>query len=203
MRSSERNDDEIGRLVTFLVRLPDQAPVNPLRVALVLPVTGPPSLRPDGTTTLDADLRTRVQVLTNVLTANPSVAFTTVVQPELLESLSRTGLPTDAQLRADLIRLLAGRQTLLKPERLRLSYEAVPPLGLSQTGALAPMLQSPLGARATAWVGLRRYHLRYDLAPQGPVRRLFPRGLWLRESLVVHGDPWKMEGRRLMEKVLR
>lgn len=101
------------------------------------------------------------------------------------------------------VRRLAGRQALLKPGQLRLSFEPVPPLGLSQVDALAPLLQSPLGARATAWVGLRRYHLSYDLAPQGLARRLFPRGLWLRESLVVHGDPWKMEAKRLMEKVLR
>lgn len=101
------------------------------------------------------------------------------------------------------VRRLAGRQSLLKPEQLSLRFEAVPPLGLSQAGALAPMLQSPLGLQATEWAGLRRYHLRYDLAPQGLARRLFPRGLWLRESLVLHGDPWKMEARRLMEKVLR
>jgi hypothetical protein len=101
------------------------------------------------------------------------------------------------------VRRLAERQTLLEPRRLRLDFEAVAPLGLGAVAELAPLLQSPLGSKALGWVGLRRYRLSYDLAPRGLLARFFPQGLHLRESLVLHGDPWKMEASTLVEKILR
>ena len=102
-------------VVTFLVRLPATAVAEPLRVVLVLPLTGPPALQPDGTVLLDAALRSRVQLLTDTLAAAPGLPVTVMLQPELLEALGRTGLPTDLELRTRLATLLADRQTLPAP----------------------------------------------------------------------------------------
>ena len=114
IRSTDRNED-LARVVTFLVRLPATAVAEPLRVALVLPLTGPPALQPDGTVLLDAALRSRVQLLTDTLEAAPGLPVTVMLQPELLEALGRTGLPTDVELRTRLATLLADRQTLPAP----------------------------------------------------------------------------------------
>lgn len=101
------------------------------------------------------------------------------------------------------VRRLAERQEILDPQRLRLSYEKVAPLGLDSVEGLEPLLQSPWGGGLQDLVAFRRYHLSYDLAPQGLWAKVFPRGLRLRETLVVHGDPWKMQASQLMEKLLR
>ncbi len=114
IRSTDRNED-LARVVTFLVRLPATAVAEPLRVALVFPLTGPPALQPDGTVLLDAALRSRVELLTDTLEAAPGLPVTVMLQPELLEALGRTGLPTDVALRTRLATLLADRQTLPAP----------------------------------------------------------------------------------------
>ena len=97
------------------MRLPATAVAEPLRVALVFPLTGPPALQPDGTVLLDAALRSRVELLTDTLEAAPGLPVTVMLQPELLEALGRTGLPTDVALRTRLATLLADRQTLPAP----------------------------------------------------------------------------------------
>ena len=111
----DRRNEDLARVVTFLVRLPATAIAEPLRVALVFPLTGPPALQPDGTVLLDAALRARVQLLTDTLEAAPGLPVTVMLQPELLEALGRTGLPTDVELRTRLATLLADRQTLPAP----------------------------------------------------------------------------------------
>lgn len=111
IRSGERND-EIARVVTFLVRLPDQPVDAPMRLALVMPVTGSPPLRPDGSVAIDPAVRARLQTLADLLATDPALALSVQIQPELLEALARTGVPTDDELRARLLAGLSGRQTL-------------------------------------------------------------------------------------------
>lgn len=111
LRAGDKND-ELAKVVTFLVRLPDQALENPLRVAIVLPLTGPPSLRADGTTAIDAAVRAQLQAIVDVFGAMPGVPLSVKIEPELLDGLGRTGLPTDEELRSRLVTVLAGHQPL-------------------------------------------------------------------------------------------
>ena len=111
LRSGDKND-ELAKLVTFLVRLPDQPVEAPLRVAMVLPITGPPSLQTDGATALDAGVRAQLQAAVDVLGAAPNLPLSVQIQPELLDALSRTGLPTDGELQSRLLAAVNGRQTL-------------------------------------------------------------------------------------------
>lgn len=111
LRAGDRND-ELAKVVTFLVRLPDQPIENPLRVAIVLPLTGPPSLRADSTTAIDAGVRARLQAIVDLFGAVPGVPLSVKIEPELLDGLGRTGLPTDEELRSRLVTVLAGHQPL-------------------------------------------------------------------------------------------
>jgi hypothetical protein len=111
LREGDSND-ELARVVTFLVRLPDEPLEHPMRLALVMPVSGPPALQPDGRTALDTAARTRIQTLTDLLASMSDVAVGVQLRPELLEALGRTGIPTDETLRARLLATLPGRQAL-------------------------------------------------------------------------------------------
>ena len=111
LRAGDKND-ELAKLVTFLVRLPDQPLDAPLRVAMVLPITGPPSLLTDGGTAIEAGVRAQLQAAVDVLSAAPNVPLSVQIQPELLDALSRTGLPTDGELQSRLLAAIGGRQTL-------------------------------------------------------------------------------------------
>lgn len=100
------------------------------------------------------------------------------------------------------VRSLAARQTLLDPKRLQLSYETVTPLGLDRIEGLQGALNSDAAGLVQGWIGLRRYRLAYAIPLGGLSARLLPRGLRLEESLVVLGDPWKMQASRLIERIL-
>lgn len=119
--------------------------------------------------------------------------------------IARNGHLWNQPLRAQeaAVKRLALRQTLLDPTALTLSYDAVAPVGLGQVAALQEALNSPIGAQVKAWSGMRRYRLSYPFPLAGAAKRLLPRGLTLQESLVVHGDPWKMEASSLMQEVMR
>jgi hypothetical protein len=105
----------LAQLVSAVVRTPDPAQaVPPLDVALVLPLGGTPTLRADGSTLVEAADRARLQTVANVLAASATAA-TVVPEPELIDGLSRTGLPADAALRTALAASIGARQVLASP----------------------------------------------------------------------------------------
>jgi hypothetical protein len=101
------------------------------------------------------------------------------------------------------VRDLARRQALLDPASLTLLSEEVAPVGLGNVEALQGALNSPLGQSLIKLAGLRRYRLRCRLKIGGLAGRLVGGGVNLEESLVLQGDPWKMEASELMSKILR
>ena len=118
IRSTDRNEDLARVLVTFLVRLPSTAVAEPLRVAARLPPDRP--ARPPSSPT--APCCSTPPSVHAVRAAHrhpgrpaPGMPVTVMLQPELLEALGRTGLPTDVELRTRLAALLADRQTLPAP----------------------------------------------------------------------------------------
>ncbi len=118
----------LSQIVTAIVRA-DAAGTNPgpLDVALVLPLDGAVTLQPDGSTVIATADRTRVQTVTTAL-ASSSTPVTVAPRPELVDGLSRSGLPGDAELRAALGTALAGRQVLATP------YVAMDPTAAVRAG---------------------------------------------------------------------
>lgn len=100
------------------------------------------------------------------------------------------------------VRRFAQRQSILDPSALELSFEAVAPMGLGRVEGLGSILNSPLGSKIHSWSGLRRYRLRYKMRIGGLAGRMVGSPIVMEESLVVMGDPWKMDFKRLMERVL-
>ena len=110
-----RADNEpLAQLASAIVRLDGAEAPAPLDVALVVPIDGGPTLRADGTTMIDDADRTRLQTVTNVLAAT-TTPVTVVPRPELIDGLSRTGLPADADRRAALTAAIGARQVLATP----------------------------------------------------------------------------------------
>jgi hypothetical protein len=110
-----REGDVVGRVITYLVRLPkDMEGVKPLRAAMVFDIHAPPSVTPDGTSHIrDADLD-RIGSLVEALRTHPGSRVTLVPTPETIEALAREpGRPRE--LLARLQELLPGNQVVARP----------------------------------------------------------------------------------------
>jgi hypothetical protein len=130
-----RADNEpLAQLATAVVRVDGAAPPAPLDVALVLPIDGGPTLRADGTTMIDDADRARLQTVTAVL-AGTAAPLTVVPRPELIDGLSRTGLPADAERRAALAVAIGSRQVLATP------YVAMDPTAIGRAGMATELTQ--------------------------------------------------------------
>jgi hypothetical protein len=73
------------------------ASAEPLPLAVVVPVDGPLTLQPDGTTSIDPSVRSRVGALAALL-GQIDAPLTVSVSPGLLDGLERSGVPGDAEL---------------------------------------------------------------------------------------------------------
>lgn len=105
---------ELDRLVTHLLRAPlpeDDSP--PLDVSLVVPLTAPVALQPDGTTVVAADDRARLAAAAGALAGQPGVPLVVSLTPETLDALAADEDGQD--LLGRLADALEGRQVVAGP----------------------------------------------------------------------------------------
>lgn len=89
VRLTGPDGEELGRLITFVVRLPDEPWTGtPLRAAVLLGLHAPPALAPGRSPTLDEQAMSSIEVLTQALLDHPEVPVTVVPTPETMASLS-------------------------------------------------------------------------------------------------------------------
>lgn len=98
-------------VVTHLLHTrPPQPGGFPLKVSVVLPVHGPPALRPDGGRSLTRTTSTSLGALARSLEAYPLVPLTLLPTPETLVALEASGRAEDKDTLAALARSAGGRQ---------------------------------------------------------------------------------------------
>jgi hypothetical protein len=119
-------------LVTYLMYLfePDSTPYEPLAVATIIDVGGPPILQPDGTLQPASSTIQRAQQRADLLAAVPNVPLTLAPQPETLEGLVDSGGRGAAAVAA-LVDARGDRPVLARP------YTDVDLEALQQSGLLA------------------------------------------------------------------
>lgn len=100
------------------------------------------------------------------------------------------------------LRRYAVRQAKLDPARLRLSYQSISPMGLDKLPQMQSALSGPIGHKVKEWAGMRRYRFEYERPIGGLAGKVLGGRVTLREEMVVHGDPWKMEMNTLIQKLL-
>jgi hypothetical protein len=91
-------------VLTYLIRLPVKPDDRPLGVAMIVPVSRPPTLQADGTDTLDPATKQGVKDVAAVLAGRTNVPLTLAITPELLDGLANGGS-------ADALAALAGSMT--------------------------------------------------------------------------------------------
>lgn len=103
-------------LVTYLMYLfePDGPSYEPLDVAVIVDVSGPPVLQPDGTVRPGSTTIQRARERAEMLAAAPDVPLTPAPQPETLEGLLDSGGPGAAAVKA-LVTATGDRQVLARP----------------------------------------------------------------------------------------
>ncbi len=121
----------VSSLTTFVEQTDESELSSPVRIAVVTRVDSPPTLGPDGTTTIPAATRNALDRLNGLLTAHPGVPMTIALRPELLEGLTRSEDPSDAarlaQLRSE---FGAGSIDELLPQ----TYVSIDPSGAVEGG---------------------------------------------------------------------
>lgn len=103
---------ELDRLITHVVRLPEpgeQPDANPLAVAVVVPLGGPPAFRPDGTAALDPADASSLEAVAAAVAAEPELPVTLGPTPETVDALEPAG---HADLEATLAEAASGREVL-------------------------------------------------------------------------------------------
>ncbi len=153
VRLAVRDDrnDTLTELVTFIVRLPEEAVEGELSTAIVVPLDAPPSItsRPDAIAPLDPDARAQWDAVIATLEASPGVPLTVVPRPEAVAALRRSG---DGALADRLATTLEGRQVLAP------SFVDVDPTALVAAGLgdeLTEQLDRGGDALATSLPGVR------------------------------------------------
>ena len=98
----------LDRVDTAIIRLPDGDPSLPLLTSLVLEVTGPPPLQPDGSSTPDADTLHGLRTVVDALARHPQVTADLRLPPATIVGLVHSGDPTHPALVDDLASVLGG-----------------------------------------------------------------------------------------------
>jgi hypothetical protein len=93
----------LDTFITYLVRMPVSKQFGPLRVAVVVPLTAPPSLKPDGSVAVDPDVAQRTLSTASVLEAHATIPVTLDATPEVVDT-------ADAATAGELRKASAGRQ---------------------------------------------------------------------------------------------
>ncbi len=103
--------DELDSLATHLILAPQLVDEIPLAVAVVLPVAAPPSLQPDGTRVLDAEISQAAATIVDALATRPELAVTLDIRPDTVLAL----LETEPELFDRLGERAATREVLARP----------------------------------------------------------------------------------------
>ena len=112
VRVLDQDDTETASMVTHLLRLPEEQPPAPLRLAVVAPLHAPLGIQPGGDIRFsDADIQ-RLAEVGNTLADQPSVPLTMAPTPETVESLASLGTDDGARLVSTLEQAAGGRQLL-------------------------------------------------------------------------------------------
>ena len=127
----------VANLYTHLVIVAAKPSADPLSFALVVPVTAPHPLSPQGGSHIGGAAVGRIDLLQADLADHGSVALTLAPDPSTISALADTASPTARNAVAGLRRLAPGVQILARP------FAPVDPYQLVQTG-LAPELSAQL-----------------------------------------------------------
>jgi hypothetical protein len=163
LRLVDAQGTELAHLVTYLAYLhaPNEEPsYTPLSVAVVLDVSGPPALRPDGDVRVASTTIDRARERADVLAATSDVPLTLAPQPETLDGLAESG-GTGASTVQALVDASGERPVLARP------YTDVDLAALRRSG-LVSEADDQIGAGAAA---VRNRFRREPLAgiwPSGP-----------------------------------
>jgi hypothetical protein len=144
LRLVDTQGAELGGLLTHLTYLPDPQDTSytPLSVAVVLDVSGPPALQPDGSVHRPPTTIDRARERADLLADTPDVPLTLAPQPETLDGLAGSGTTGAATVRA-LVGASGERPVLARP------YTDVDLAALGQSGLVAEAdQQTEAGARA-------------------------------------------------------
>lgn len=145
VRLVDTQGTELANLVTYLAYLhePNEEPsYTPLSVAVVLDVSGPPALQPDGDVRVASRTIDRARERADVLAATPDVPLTLAPQPETLDGLADSGGTGAATVQA-LVDASGERPVLARP------YTDVDLTTLRHSG-LVSEADDQIGAGATA-----------------------------------------------------
>lgn len=121
----------LAEALTHVVRLPLDTELPKLGVVLVVPVTAPPSVAPDGTTRPDPNLRPALRVLATSLLDHSDLPVTLSITPEVLLPLTGSDQPLDALLLEDLAEI-AGQGTLTESAFVEVDVDAMARAGLDE-----------------------------------------------------------------------
>ncbi|HEX6237511.1 MAG TPA: DUF6049 family protein [Acidimicrobiales bacterium] len=119
----------LATLVTHLALLPPREWYPPLSVAVVLDISSPPTLGPDGSTSIAPETIARAEERAAVLRDAAGVPVTLAPRPETIDGLIRLGDDRGAAIVADLVPS-PGQQVLARP------YTEIDLAGLARTGLL-------------------------------------------------------------------
>ncbi|MBC8364214.1 MAG: hypothetical protein H8E59_04350 [Actinobacteria bacterium] len=93
---------------TMVIHLPDGRPPFPLLTAMVIDITGPPPLQPDGASVPDPDTVRSLRSVVDALIDHPLVAADLRLPPATVVALAQSGKTADGQLLDDLIDAVGG-----------------------------------------------------------------------------------------------
>ncbi len=115
VRLVDADGEQLAEVVTYLVRLPRPTdPVEPLATAVIVGLSAPPSVGPDGAEQLSEARLDALGAQIDALTRRPDVPLTLVPTPETVEALARRG-GRAALLLTRLRRALRGRLVVDRP----------------------------------------------------------------------------------------
>jgi hypothetical protein len=102
----------LASLLTHLTYLPEPNEFTPLAVAVVVDLTAPPALQPDGSVDVSAATEARARERATLLRDTPDVSLTFAPQPETLDGLADAGNETTVR---TLAQATAARPVLARP----------------------------------------------------------------------------------------
>jgi hypothetical protein len=116
IRVQLRTDEEVtAQLVTYLIRVPDDAAATPLRTALVVPVDAAPGLTPEGELQTAPATLDRVSTVVDALRGHAGLPLVVAPVPETIDSLAGGGAEDGGATIENLSQGLASRQLLGGP----------------------------------------------------------------------------------------
>ncbi|MGY6500782.1 MAG: hypothetical protein ACXIVQ_07835 [Acidimicrobiales bacterium] len=120
----------LAQTLTHVVRLPIDDDAIPSDVVVVVPLAAPPSIDPDGSTSIDPELRPSLRVIATTLLDHDDVAVTMSITPELLLALDGDDQALDTLLLEDLA-TIADNGSLTESTFVDIDVDAMTRAGLT------------------------------------------------------------------------